>query len=585
MNTKYQWNLKKLYKTIDLWDKDLIKLNNLVKKFKLFNTNVNTTKDVLNALQLEYSIDKTLYSLLTYIFLKSELQPNNESLKYKKDELNNVYAEYSILVLDLEHSILKLSKTMQNRILKSKITKKYHPRLEQIINAKTKSSKKEERLLTFIDPITENLPTYYSNVLNKYVTFQDIKLDNDSSQKINHSNLKKYEQSNSRVVRKNAYVSKMKAFGKTRYEFARSVNDYIRYNSIRALSEKYESTIDYILKEDELKEKDVNTVLNTVLKNKDTVKKYIQIRKKALKIKDYATYDEKASNLNFRINLKDTMNQINDAFSFFENDANVIVKKLVKEKNINITTKTENYLPYVGYSYQLGVTDPWVFIWYQNELHSAMTTAHELGHAIHQHKLLESNDFWNADTSLIIHETVSFTHEMMYLLNLYYTSRHKTTKKKILHQVLKYYYDVIYLKSMNTKFEKFLYKLSQKNKPFKPEILNKKYAEIINEFQGDYLKENSLDKENWIGQERLFWNFYELKYVIAFAFADKIVHEILIDENKDTLDKFNQLMTMGNENKTKEFFKLFNLSYNKLGDLINDSFHRMNDYIEELESL
>ena len=28
------------------------------------------------------------------------------------------------------------------------------------------------------------------------------------------------------------------------------------------------------------------------------------------------------------------------------------------------------------------------------------------------------NNFWNMDTSLIIHETVSYTHELMFLLNV-----------------------------------------------------------------------------------------------------------------------------------------------------------------------
>ena len=579
---KMRWNPKNLYDDVKSFDKDVVRLNKEVKKYGEVPKDVSTINKIHFLLKQEKRIDTILYKILTYIMIRKEVS-NSEQLKYKEKEVNSLFSTYLIFTQKFEYAILGLSKDRQQRILKSPQIKLYKRRLELIIDRKRKSSKKEEEFLTHLDPITENIPSLYGQIL-KHISYNDIETSQNVYKKINNSNIKKLSRSEDRDIRRKVYQEKIKAFDKTSSAFTEILDISLKDKNVKSILSKDNSPIEYVLREDSLKDRHISIVLNSILKNQDIISKFLKLKKNILNTKKIYSYDEKHDAYPYKMSLNKALTMVEDSLSLFNNDSKQIFNNLAKKNHLHITSKTDTFIPYSGYCMNYGITSPYLFVYYQNDLDSGMTIAHELGHVIHQEKMIRNNSFWDRDTSLIIHETASYTHEIIFLLNLLNKTKNKKTKKKILFKLIQYYYDIFVLKGVTTKFERHLYKQVQNNKPLRTDILSQKYKEIQEEFKGKEFSLNKFSEKEWIGDERLTWSFYELKYIIAFALANKIAFGIF-HEDHNMINKFNKMMKLGDENTTRSILQLFETSFSGLDQLIQDAFKTLDSLIEEFEEL
>lgn len=577
-----KWNVKNIYNDVKDFEKDITKIHKLIKQYSNIKLDVSTIQKVHNILKLEKRIDTTLYKIFTYISLKKEMQ-NSEMLRYREKEVDNLYASFLIDILDFEHAIYSLSKSRQQRILNSPQMKLYKRRFDIVINRKRKSSKKEEKFLTHLDPITENIPSIYSQILDN-ISFNEIQISQNVYKKVNNSNIKKLLLDPNRVIRKKAWNEKVRAFEKTVNSFTDILDINIKDKALKAKVAKYTGPIEYVLDQEEIKERHVNKVLNTIVKNQPITEKFLKLKASLMGTNKIYSYDERFDVFNYRIPVNKALNLVNESLFYFRNDSKTLFKRLMKQNHFYITNKTDKFIPYSGYCFTYGVTDPYMFIYYQNNLDSAMTIAHEFGHVVHQHKLNNYNSFWDRDNSLIVHETASYTHEIILLLHMLHESPNKATKKKILFKLIQYYYDVFVNKGITTKLERYVYKQVQNNKPLRIDNISSKYQDFCKEFKGNTFAVTKTTSKEWIGNERLNWSFYELKYIIALALANKIAFDIF-DNNTDTINKFNKMMKMGDEYTVPTILNLFGCSYNKINELINEGFQTMNDLIDEFNEL
>lgn len=574
-----KWDLKSIFPNQKAWDSKLAQFRNLVETFHSKINETQTIASVKSVLALEKRLDKMNDDLYIYITLKAILHPENESLRFKELEHGTICNTYQRYSTEFEANILSLPKSRRKQLLKSKSLKSFLPRIEKIIFPKRNSTKKEERLLSFIEPIKDEIPYIYSTVLNKNVSYKAIHVGNEVM-KVSPRNLKKLESSRSKNVRRNTYVSKIKGELKTQNTQAQTLNHHFQLIKVFSETRKYPCSFDYVFKEDELKEKMAKKIIAVALENKDIVAEFIKVRKKELGIRNYCSYDDKVDTYEYKMPLKDGYKNILEAFKHFGASSVRVVEKLKENRHLYITDKASEAKSFSGFCLRVGDRLPYVFSYYQNDLDSAMTLAHELGHAIHETKLNKHNDFWNKDTSLTIHETASYTHELVFLLDLL----ERTGDKRVLMKLINYYYDVLYKKALNTKYELALTKQAEKNKSFDPKTLSKKYETIDKDFfDGIRTKTKFSDKE-WVGNERLFWEFYELKYIIAFALASKIARGIF-DGDNFYKKKFKEMMRLGDETLLKTHLNNFGFKLKDIPSLVQEAFDTMNEMLGEFKSL
>tara|TARA_Y100000034_G_C6910079_1_gene424063 strand:+ start:1458 stop:3209 length:1752 start_codon:yes stop_codon:yes gene_type:complete len=580
----YTWNIKSIYKSQKDWDLDLEKFKSGVLEYEKKVIDIDSVRTLKRALLVEKRLDKLYSKLFMYILLKVELQPKNEDNKFKETELNNMVSQYSYVSLELDQKIKKLNQTYKQKLTANKELKFFWPRIEQVLNIKRRLSYKSEKLMSKFESLKERFPSLYNNIVNKHISFQDITTDDGNLKKVKYTNIKNLEGSADANVRRRTYYSKRRAIEKTAGSFSQTLNGFLQFNKIFAHMEKYNSLVDFCLYEDGIKENQVVNVLETIKSNKYIIEELTAIKKRDMGIKKYYSYDDAYAPMQKKINISKTMKDIKEASLVFENGSEKIINDLVKERKVKILTKPEVNLSYEGFSIGMRDVGPYVFSYYKRDVSSAMTLAHELGHAIHEVKINKANDQWNSMSTLLVAEIISYTYEIGYLLNNIRNAKSRKTQKKWMLELMNYYYSCLYKKGFHTQYELELYKKTENNESFNPKDLSESYESIRSEYFDGIHEKTKYSSREWVGFNRLLWDFYEFKYIIAFSLASKISAKVY-EGNKFYIKQFDNLLKAGYSSSTKDILKEFGVNFSSIESVVEEAFSRLEEIVQEYKIL
>ena len=101
--TKYCWNLYSLYKSDELWEKDLKKFNRDIKELENYVGKITKSKTHLSfGLGIKEKLDTRLNSLSAYAKLKRDLNKNSYEYLNMNEEINKAYSRYSKITSQLD---------------------------------------------------------------------------------------------------------------------------------------------------------------------------------------------------------------------------------------------------------------------------------------------------------------------------------------------------------------------------------------------------------------------------------------------------------------------------------------------------
>lgn len=577
-----KWNLNTLYKNLPEWDLTLNKTKEMIKSFQTLQKDLRTASDVLKILKLELKIDQTLSNLAIYIELKKENTLNIDHLKYRETELESICNSFFYDVLDFEYIMIK-DKRKFSYFRKRKILKDFDYRFRQMIESRNSgSNKKYEQLIAHMRRMPDKAFDIYMDILNQHLNFPVVNTEKGQI-RLTKGTISEHLSSKDRSIRQKSAVAKFKTMAKTKESFNSVLQTSIETRKM-AKNEKYRNKTlsEYVVSDDDLKENQINNIFDSIEKHLECSNRMNMIKKNILNVKKFYYYDNYVSLADKKINLKEAKKTIYKMANYYNNKSPEYYKHLFKKKRLYICTKTEKMIPYVGYSMNNGLQDSFIFVKYKNDLSSAMTLAHELGHAYHQNQISKHNDFRTSDTSLIIHETVAFINEILLLKSLSKSAEKISDRKKYTLALAEYYNSVLFGKLPGAKLEMYLHKEIDKNKPLKPDIISKKWMEYNKKYFGKMHYDKHFESA-WVGNRRLLWEFYELKYIIAFALASNISEKIF-NGDKETIKKYNELMKIGNTVKTQEQIKLFGFNFDEPQAFIDGAIENFKKILEMIEN-
>lgn len=577
-----KWNLNTLFKNLPEWDNTLNKTKNLIKSFQALQKNIKTASDLLKILKLELKIDQTISNLAIFIELKKENAISIDHLKYRETELESICNSFFYDVLDFEYTLIKDKKRF-NYFRKRKILKDFDYRFRQMSESRNSgSNKKYEQLIAHMSGMPDKAYNIYMDILNQHLNFPSVNTESGMI-RLTKGTISEHLRSKDRSVRQKSSIAKIKTLLKTKDSFASVLQTSIEMRKM-AKKEKYrdKTLSEYIVSDDDLSENQIKSIFDSFEKHVECSNRLLKIKKDIINVKRFYYYDDTVSLADKKISLKDAKKNIFKMTELFNNKSSDYYKHLFRKKRLYICTKSVKMIPYVGYSMNNGLQDSFIFVKYKNDLSSVMTLAHELGHAYHQNQMSKHNDFRTSDTSLIIHETVAFINEILLLKSLIKNAEKISDRKKYTLALAEYYNNVLFGKLPTAKLEMYLHKEIEKNKPLKPDVISKKWMEYNKQYYGKMNYDSNFEGA-WVGNRRLLWEFYELKYVIAFALASNIAEKIF-NGDKETVKKYNELMKIGQTVKTQEQIKLFGFDFEKSEIFIDGAIENFKKILEIIEN-
>jgi oligoendopeptidase F len=543
----YKWNLKLIYENEELWETDFKKIDAAVEAVESFRGKLTSSVQTLKkAFDVQSELDLLVEKLYVYTHLLSDEDTRNSKNLGLNARIRSKAAEAGARLSWMDPELLQASLETLSHYQKDPILKNYSRRLENLIRSKPhqRSAEVEEILSLASEPLAVG-HTAFNLLENADMKFPNVKDGSGKELELNPATYSAYLESDDRVLRKNAFEAFCGTYAQYQNTLASTLDGNVKKQIFYAKVRKFPSAIEASLFSDAIPTEVYNGLIDTVHKHLPLLHRWVRLKKKLLKLDDLSLYDlflpmVKPANVEIPYEEASKM-VIEGAKPMGENYVNAL-KKAFSERWIDVY-----YTPGKrGGAYSSGMykTVPYLLLNHKNNLNSAFTLAHELGHSLHTYFSNSTQPYPTASYPIFLAEVASTTHEM--LLHFHLTAQAKTKEMKLylLDHLFNQFRGTLFRQVQFAEFERDIHAMAEKGEPLTAETLSNHYAALNAKYYGPDMHIPEVSKYEWSRIPHFYYNFYVYKYSTSFAAAQYFARKIY-DGDTATREKYLEMLKSG----------------------------------------
>ena len=577
---KYKWKLEDLYENKEEYDKDLIKLSELVDEFEKYKGKIlENDNTLLETLLLDEKIDMLTNKLYVYANMKlhedTRVGVNQELAGNLDITLANINERISFFVPEL---LEKDYSYVEKLIEKNDKLERFKFLLEVIFNEKDHILSKEiEALMSRTGNILSIPDNVFSNLNDADLVFGEIIDENGKNVELTKANYYIYSLSKDRRVRKEAFETLYKKYKELNNTFATIMNSNLQVTTFLTKTRKYSSPLNLYLDSNKIDENIYYDLIKTVNKNLDKMYKYMKLRKDVLKLDELHMYDmsvKLTEDSEKEYTFEDAKKIVLDALAPLGTN---YIKDLENAFNSNWCDVYENRGKHSGaYSWGCYNAHPYVLLNYQSKYNDVSTLAHEMGHALHRYYSNKNQDYYYSDNAIFVAEIASTVNET--LLNLYMLDKeNEKMKKLIINELLDDIKNTIYRQTMFAEFELTIHNMSFNGETLNNEKLNNIYYDLIKKYHGENVICDEYIKYEWSRIPHFYTPFYVYQYATGLSIAISIATRIY-NGDAEMKDKYLEFLKSGSNDYPTNLVSKMGIN---ISESVNSALNTFNDLIEK----
>ena len=577
---KYKWKLEDLYENKEEYDKDLIKLSELVDEFEKYKGKIlENDNTLLETLLLDEKIDMLTNKLYVYANMKlhedTRVGVNQELAGNLDITLANINERISFFVPEL---LEKDYSYVEKLIEKNDKLERFKFLLEVIFNEKDHILSKEiEALMSRTGNILSIPDNVFSNLNDADLVFGEIKDENGKNVELTKANYYIYSLSKDRRVRKEAFETLYKKYKELNNTFATIMNSNLQVTTFLTKTRKYSSPLNLYLDSNKIDENIYYDLIKTVNKNLDKMYKYMKLRKDVLKLDELHMYDmsvKLTEDSEKEYTFEDAKKIVLDALAPLGTN---YIKDLENAFNSNWCDVYENRGKHSGaYSWGCYNAHPYVLLNYQSKYNDVSTLAHEMGHALHRYYSNKNQDYYYSDNAIFVAEIASTVNET--LLNLYMLDKeNEKMKKLIINELLDDIKNTIYRQTMFAEFELTIHNMSFNGETLNNEKLNNIYYDLIKKYHGENVICEEYIKYEWSRIPHFYTPFYVYQYATGLSIAISIATRIY-NGDAEMKDKYLEFLKSGSNDYPTNLVSKMGIN---ISESVNSALNTFNELIEK----
>jgi len=527
---KYKWNLKDIYATDELWEKDFTLVEQKISEYGRFAGKLtHSAKSLIDCLKFDDEIGIILGRLYLYAMLSKDL--NLSDIKYMAldDRIKGLFTKVSATNSFIHPELLSVSQGhIRKMYAEEPELKVYDHYFDDLFRmAEHTLSKEQEEILALTSEL-ENIPyTSFSLLTNADMKFPVVKDDKGNDVEISHARFYAALYSGDRDYRERAYKAYYKPFMEYANTFSSLLSGGIKVNVFSARARKFADARESALSKNNIPVAVYENLVKTVNENFAPMHRWTALKKKLLEIKEIHPYDTYVSLFQF------------DRSYSFEN-----AKKIVKE---SLECMGGNYLTSLqkafdnqwldvyetkhkkSGAYSSGTTygvHPYVLLNWTNLLNDVFTLTHEMGHNMHSYYTGETQPFVYDNYSIFLAEIASTFNESLLLDYLIQTARTHYEKLALLEKYLNNITTTFYRQIMFAEFEYNAHSLAEKGVGLTPDTFRKMYKDMYQKYWGPEMVVDVEEEYTWARIPHFYYNFYVYQYATGFAASEALVQKV-----------------------------------------------------------
>ena len=539
------WQLNHIYPTDAAWEQAVEEIPNKIKAVQSFKGKLNTSNQaVLDCLKSRDELNQSLSKIYAYARMHLDTDQTNSQFQTIQGKAQSVLTDAGAATSFIEPELLTLSDEALKKYATDSAFKDYHVYFKELVRQKAHmlSPEGEEILAS-----TQNIASAPQNIFGA-LSYGDMKFPTVQNEKgetfaLTEGRFTSLVKSPDRKLRQEAFETLLSTYYNYRTTYASLLSSSVQKDRFYASQRKYATDLDASLEPNSIPTAVYHNLIDTVNKNLPLLHRYMDIKKKALKVDELHLYDLYVPILD------------NPFPPFTYEEGVTIVQKglaplgqeYLTDLNSGINggwiDRYENKGKRSGaYSWGVYGVHPFVLLNYQDKLDDVLTLAHELGHSMHSYYSQKHQPYSTSDYTIFCAEVASTTNESLVLNYMLDNAKTKEERIFLLYQMSESIRTTLYRQTLFAEFELFIHEEVQAKGSVTADEMEAKWVELYRKYYGPNIVIDDVVKSEWSRIPHFYRDFYVYQYATgisaAWAFSDQIRKQG--DQGRDAYLKFLQ---------------------------------------------
>lgn len=598
IDNKYKWNMTDFYPDWAEWDKELETLKSMMKEIPQYKGQIkDDSKKFVELIKLEEKMGRLLDKLYVYVYMLKDLDSKDEVSSVKLQEIQAIYTEYSVSAAWITPEILQIPKeTMERWIDENPELKDHRFGLMEIYRLQGHVlDEGKEKLLSYYGQYMGAPRDIYAELSISDMKWNEVKLSDGYEGPVTNGVYSKVLATNrNQEDRKKAFEALYGAFDNNKNTYGAIYRALLQRDVASSKGRNYNSSLEKALEPKNVPTEVYTTLLKSAIDNNAPLQRYVNLRKKALGLKEYHYYDNSINIVEYdkTFDYDVAKEMVYNSVAPLGEDYSAKMNRAISEGWIDVF-ETENKR---SGAYSIGIYDvhPYMLLNYQSTLDDVFTLAHELGHTLHTMLSNENQPYATHDYTIFVAEVASTFNERLLLDYMIKNSNDPIEKIALIEQALGNIVGTFYIQTLFANYEYQAHKLIEEGKAVTPDVLSGIMDNLFKEYFGDSITMDELQKIIWARIPHFFNSpYYVYQYATSFASSanlyDRITNTKYSEEERTkakedylTLLKsggndhpMNQLKKAGVDLEKVESFHAVAVEFDRLLDILEEELNKL----------
>lgn len=580
------WSIEDLFKDNSQWNEEYQWVKEQVPKLTEYKETLVNADKLLSYLELEEELSKKLERL--YVYANQRLHENTADSMYQElsDKAAMLSVEMSTATAFFEPELLKLSKEeLESMTQTTEKLKKYKRVLFEIFRDKEHILSDElEAVLASAGEMSQVPSDVFSMFNNADIRFEDALDEEGNSHTLTHGSYSVMMESKDRELRKSAFTNIYKAYKSHKNTLAATFRGNVKNCNFYAKTRKFKDSLEYKLSGSRIPTDVYHQLIDTVHEFLPLMHRYVELRKKALKLDEihmYDLYTPMVSGVDMKIPFEEAKEIVLEGLKPLGEDYLDVLKEGFNNRWIDVY---ENEGKRSGaYSWGAYGTHPYVLLNYQDNLNNVFTLAHEMGHALHSYFSDSEQEFVDASYRIFVAEVASTCNESLLIHHLLKKTEDKKEKAYLVNYFLEQFKGTLFRQTMFAEFEYKMHNMVNNGEGLTVDRICEEYYKLNLDYFG---KEMTVDQDiemEWARIPHFYTPFYVYQYATGFSAAVAISRKILSGD-MEVLEGYKRFLHSGGSMDPIDLLKLAGVDMTKK-EPITEAMGLFEELLEEMESL
>src|SRR5262245_33472132 len=532
IDDRFKWKVQDIFPGWNAWEAAYKELEAGIERYAgLKGTLAKGPEPLLDAFRLSEELGQLAYRVWYFPSLQYDEDQRDNTINARRQQVQILFARWKQAESWFAPELLQIPlETVRQWMEQAEALRLYRFAIENLYRQQEHVlDEAGERLMSLASRLASSPNDAYWALSTSDAKFPTITLSTGEEVTVS------YGQDRAILATRREQADREKAFTALHDTYKASLNTYAAlYNAVcqrdwfQARARGYTTTLEAALHGDNIPTSVVENLIETTRAGVAPLRRYHQLRRRALNVRSYRVYDFSIPLVSFdkKYRYDEVLDWIVESVEPLGPDYRTQMQKGFSSRWIDVY---ENEGKRSGaYSAPVYGVHPYMLLNYTDTMDDVFTTVHEMGHSMHTILSHETQPFIYSDYTIFVAEVPSTLSEALLLQYMLKQSTDPTERVVLLQHAIDNITGTFYTQVMFADYELRAHRLAEQDQPITADILTGTYTQLLRDYYGESVDLNPHTGITWSRIPHFFNSpYYVYQYATCFASAAQLARQIM----------------------------------------------------------